>query len=66
MDIVRAGAMGAAAPVNVGQWVHAPVNFQAWYFFKTFLHDFSFASNQFLHPSVEMSNRGTAPYPLSK
>ena len=39
--LVSAGAKGAAAPVNFGQWVHAPVNFQAWYFLKTFLLDFS-------------------------
>ena len=27
--IVRAGAMGAAAPINFGQQVHAPVNLPA-------------------------------------
>ena len=29
MALVSTGAMGAAAPVNLGQWVDAPVNFQA-------------------------------------
>ena len=27
--LVSTGATVAAAPVNLGQWVHAPVNFQA-------------------------------------
>ena len=27
-DLVRAGEMGAAAPVNLGQPVHAPFNFK--------------------------------------
>ena len=27
-DLVRTGATGAAAPVNFGQRVHAPVDFQ--------------------------------------
>ena len=46
-------AKGAAAPVNLGQRVHAPVNFQAWYYIQTILSDFS-ANSQILHPSIEI------------
>ena len=31
-DLVRASTMGAAAPINLGQQVHAPINFQTSYF----------------------------------
>ena len=35
------GKTGAAAPVNLGQWVHAPVNFQDRFYVHTILSDFS-------------------------
>ena len=57
--LVSKGAKGAAAPVNLGQRVHAPVNFQAWYYIQTFLSDFP-ANGQILHPSIEISNLHTA------
>ena len=38
--LVRVGATGAAAPVNLCYQVHAPVNFQNPYFFQTFMPDF--------------------------
>ena len=50
--------VGAAAPVNLEQWVHAPVNFQAWYFIQTFCLIFP-TNGQILHPSIEIFNPDT-------
>ena len=33
--------VSTGAPINLGQRVHAPVNFQAWYYIQTILSDFS-------------------------
>ena len=57
--LVSAGATGAAAPVNFGQWVHAPVNFGADTSFRLFCLIFP-ANHQILHPSIEISNQSTA------
>ena len=40
--LVSTGATGAAAPVDLGQWVHAPVNFQARYYIQTYMSNFSY------------------------
>ena len=57
-NLVRVGAMGPAATVSFRQRVHAPINFQAWYLFQTFFLIFC-ANSRILHPSFEISNKGT-------
>ena len=61
--LVSMGAKDAAAPVNLGQQVHAPVNFQAWHYIQTFFLIFP-ANGQILHLSIEMSNQGTDAMPI--
>ena len=53
--IVSTGATGAAASINLGQRVHAPVNFQAWYYYETFCLIFP-ANRQVVHLSIEKFN----------
>ena len=52
------GAKGAAALVNLGQRVHATVNFEDWYFIQTFCLIFP-ANGQILHLSIEIYNPDT-------
>ena len=56
--MVSTGGMVAAALVNFGQRVHAPINFQSCYFFHNFRLLF-LANVQILHLSIEISNKGT-------
>ena len=61
--LVRAGATDATAPLNFGQCVHAPINFQGCYsctilclLFPSFV--------QILHPSIEISKKVTVAYEI--